>query len=60
MNYLMRFHSQYCSVCKKDTLFLEKLVDCKSITCTEIEDICQSCNNKFEPQKTKLKLCYEY
>lgn len=53
----MKFHAQYCNICKTKTLFLEKLVDPKSDTCTEMEDICQTCKNEFfVKEKIKLKV----
>lgn len=51
----MRFHAQYCGVCKTETLFIEKLVDPMSDTCTEMEDVCLKCDNKFFV-KDKLKI----
>lgn len=43
----MRFHSQYCAVCKNQTLFLEKLVNPKDPCCSEMEDVCLKCKNQF-------------
>lgn len=51
----MRFHAQYCEICKRETLFLEKLVNVQDPNCSEMEDVCQKCKNKFFI-KTKLKL----
>lgn len=52
----MRFHAQYCGICKKETLFLEKLVDPKDPYCSEMEDICQKCKNVFfVKEKIKIK-----
>ena len=53
----MRFHAQYCNVCESKTLFLEKLVNPSDADCTEMEDICQTCNSAFfVKEKTKLKV----
>lgn len=53
----MRFHSQYCSICKKNTLFLEKLTKPCDENCTEMEDICQKCKTPFfVNEKIKIKL----
>lgn len=53
----MRFHKQYCEICNSEKLFLEKLRDCQDPNCSEMEDICQACKNKFyiKEKKTKLK-----
>ena len=51
----MKFHAQYCEICRKETLFLEKLVNPSDGYCTEMEDICQKCKNAFFI-KEKLKL----
>jgi ribosomal protein L33 len=55
----MKFHAQYCGICKNKTLFLEKLVDPSDVYCTEMEDKCQICNTQFyikEKQMLKIKL----
>lgn len=51
----MRFHKQYCGVCRTETLFLEKLVNPKDGFCKEKEDICQYCKTQFEV-KDKIKI----
>lgn len=53
----MRFHSQYCGICRKQTLFLEKLVKPQDAYCSEMEDKCLKCENTFYvKEKLKVKL----
>ena len=52
----MRFHAQYCQVCKTEKLFLEKLTDVQDPNCSEMEDVCITCKNKFYIKEKKAKL----
>ncbi len=49
----MRFHKQYCFTCKKDTLFLEKLINPSDPNCDEIENKCEKCKSKYTKQKIR-------
>lgn len=51
----MKFHAQYCGVCRKETMFIEKLVDPIDDNCSEMENVCLTCNNKFFV-KEKLRI----
>lgn len=44
----LRFHKRYCDECRRETLFLEKLIKPSDPDCTEEEDICQSCKTIYQ------------
>lgn len=55
----MRFHSQYCPVCEIHRIFLEKLKSATDGNCTEMEDVCQTCDTQYyvkEEKQIKLKV----
>lgn len=55
----MKFYKCFCERCNQQTLFLEKLINPQDPNCSEIENICQVCNNNFsekEKNNSKIKL----
>lgn len=51
----MKFHRQKCHNCKKETIFLEKLVNPMDGNCREMEDVCTQCHTAYYV-KEKLKI----
>lgn len=51
----MRFYKNYCNHCKTEKIFINKLENPQSTTCTKIVNICMSCNTEIKNQK-KIKI----
>ncbi len=49
----MRMHSQYCPICETSKIFVKKLKRPADGYCTEMEDVCQTCNTKFYVKQDK-------